>query len=251
MRFLDTGITDEHYIPRIYWTSDPNTLAVVTLNRLQNHMRLFFFDVRTGARRQVMEERSEAWIDVFDFFAGIDHYFYFPEGVNEFFWISDRDGWNHIYRYGYDGRLINQVTDGDWVVTRVEGIDPESRTIYYVGTERSPLERHLYSIRFDGSRKRQITREAGTHSINMSPNLKWYIDSWSSTTRHRTVELWSTQGEGRRVAVLEANNEVDRWLETHEYSPMELFSLHDQRRTAPRRRHDQAAGLRSRIGATP
>ncbi|HUF13955.1 MAG TPA: S9 family peptidase [Longimicrobiales bacterium] len=225
VRFLDTGLAEEHYIPRIYWTSDPNTLAVVTLNRLQNHLRLFFFDVRTGERRQVMEERSEAWIDVFDFFAGIDHFFYFPEGIREFFWISDRDGWQHIYRYAYDGRLLNQVTSGDWVVTRVEGIDVDDRTIYYVSTERSPLERHLYSIRFDGSRKRRLTQQAGTHSIDMSPSTDWYIDTWSSTTQHRTVELWSTEGNGRRVAVLGANNEIDRWLETHEYSPLELFSF--------------------------
>ena len=225
VRFLDTGITTEHYIPRIYWTSDPNQLAVVTLNREQNHLQLFFFDVNSGQRRLVMEERSEAWIDVFDFFAGIDHYFYFPEGIREFFWISDRDGWNHLYRYSYDGRLLNQVTEGDWVVTRVEGIDVEDRTIYYVGTERSPLERHLYSIRFDGSRKRQITQTPGTHNINMSPNTEWFIDSWSNTTTHRTVELWSTAGNGRRVTVLEANRETDAWLATHEYSPMELFQF--------------------------
>ena len=226
IRFLDVGITEEHYIPRIYWTSDPNTLAVVTLNRLQDHMQLFFFDVRTGERRRVLEERTpEGWIDVFDFFAGVDHYFFFPEGIREFFWISDRDGWNHLYRFNYDGRLLNQVTEGEWVVTRVEGIDVEDRTIYYVGTERSPLERHLYSIRFDGSRKRQITQQPGTHNIDMSPNTDWFIDSWSNTTTHRTVELWSTNGNGRRVAVLEANRETDAWLETHEYSPMELFSF--------------------------
>mgnify|MGYP006179529315 CR=1 FL=1 len=59
----------------------------------------------------------------------------------------------------------------------------------------------------------------------MSPNTEWFIDSWSNTTTHRTVELWSTQGNGRRVAVLEANRETDAWLETHEYSPMELFSF--------------------------
>jgi dipeptidyl-peptidase-4 len=121
-RWMDVGISEEHYIPRIYWTSDPNTLAVVTLNRPQNHLQLHFFDVRSGTRRLVMEERSEAWIDVFDFFANILHYFYFPEDVDEFFWISDRDGYNHLYRYSYDGRLLNQVTSGPWVVTRFSGL---------------------------------------------------------------------------------------------------------------------------------
>ena len=224
-RWMDTGITGEHYVPRIYWTSDPNTLAVVTLNRLQNHLQLFFFDVRSGERRLVMEERSEGWIDVFDFFAQVLHYFYFPEGVEEFFWISDRDGWNHLYRYSYDGRLLNQVTAGEWVVTRVEGIDPASGTIYYTGTEESPLERHLYRIGFDGTGKQRLTREAGTHSIDMGPSTEYYVDSWSSVSRPRTVELWTTEGGGRQVAVLERNQQVRDFVQRYAYSPLELFSF--------------------------
>jgi dipeptidyl-peptidase-4 len=224
-RWLDVGIADEHYIPRIYWTSDPNTLAVVTLNRPQNHLQLHFFDVRSGQRRLVMEERSEAWIDVFDFFANILHYFYFPEGVDEFFWISDRDGYNHLYRYSYEGRLLNQVTSGEWVVTRVEGIDPDSETIYYTGTEETPLERHLYAINFDGRNKRKLTLEAGNHSIDMSPSTEFYLDTWSSTSRPRQVELWSTEGNGRRLATLETNEQTQQIVRNFAYSPLELFSF--------------------------
>ena len=224
-RWMDVGIADEHYVPRIYWTSDPNTLAVVTLNRAQNHLQLFFFDVRSGERRLVMEERSEAWIDVFDFFANILHYFYFPEGVREFFWMGDQDGYNHLYRYSYGGELLNQVTTGDWVVTRVEGIDPESRTIYYTGTEESPLERHLYAIGFDGRGKRRLTPEAGNHSIDMSPSAEYYVDTWSSASRPRQVELWSSEGNGSRIATLEANEQVQDFVRARAYSPTELFSF--------------------------
>jgi dipeptidyl-peptidase-4 len=224
-RWMETGISDEFYVPRIYWTSDPNTLAVVTLNRLQNHLQLFFFDVRSGERRLVMEERSEAWIDVFDFFAQVLHYFYFPDGVEEFFWISDRDGYNHLHRYSYDGRLLNQVTQGEWVVTRVEGIDAESRTIYYTGTEESPLQRHLYAIDFDGRNKRRLTREAGTHSIDMAPSTQYYVDTWSSRSRPRQVELWSTEGGGALVAALETNAQVDAFVSQRAYSPQELFTF--------------------------
>jgi dipeptidyl-peptidase-4 len=222
-RWMDVGIADEHYIPRIYWTSDPNTLAVVTLNRLQNHMQLLFFDVRSGERHFVMEERSDAWVDVFDFYPPLLHYFYFPEGVREFFWIGDQDGYNHLYRYSYDGELVNQVTTGDWVVTRVEGIDPESRTIYYTGTEESPLERHLYAIGFDGRGKRRLTPEAGNHFIDMSPSAEYYVDTWSSASRPRQVELWSTEGSGSRVATLEANAQVLEFVRARAYSPTELF----------------------------
>ncbi|MGD8282381.1 MAG: DPP IV N-terminal domain-containing protein [Gemmatimonadota bacterium] len=224
-RWMDLGIDGEYYVPRIYWTNRPNTLAVVTLNRPQNELALYFFDVTTGERRLVMQERSDAWIDVYDFFAGSADYFAFPQGVDEFFWISDRDGYNHLYRYSYDGELLNQVTTGDWVVTRVEGIDVDSRTIYYVGTEESPLERHLYAIGFDGSDKRRLTREEGTHSINMSPNTAYFIDSWSNTTHPRRVELWSTAQGGRMLRTLEANSEVEALVSRMAYSPVELFSF--------------------------
>ncbi|HET7275317.1 MAG TPA: S9 family peptidase [Longimicrobiaceae bacterium] len=221
--WLETGLSGDFYIPRIYWTADPNTLAVMTLNRAQNHLRVFFFDVATGERRLVLEEESDAWIDVFDFYAGIQDFLYFPDDIREFFWISDRDGNQHIYRYGYDGELINQVTEGDWVVTRVEAIEPVSQTIYYTSTEASPLDRNLYAIQFDGSGKRRLTQTPGRHSVNVSPDGEWYIDSWSNTGTPRQVELWSTDGE--RVAVLEDNAETSEWLELHAYSPLDLFQF--------------------------
>ena len=132
--------TGEFLVPRIYWTQAKDTLAVVSMNRAQNRMRVQLVDVTTGARRLLFEESSaQGWIDVFDFFADIDDYLYFPEGTREALWISDRDGWQHIYRYDYTGKLLNQVTQGPWVVTRVEGIDPAAKVIYFTSTEVSPL----------------------------------------------------------------------------------------------------------------
>lgn len=221
--WMDTGLEDEHYVPRIYWTSDPDLLAIVTLNRAQNHLRLFLFDVRNGQGRQVMEERSDTWIDVFDFFAGIDDFFHFPAGLREFFWLSDRDGWPHLYRYDYEGRLLNQVTTGEWAVTRVEGVNPVTRTVYYTSTEVSPLERHLYGIGFDGGGKARLTRERGNHQVDMSPDGRYFIDRWSNTDTPRQVELWTTDEGGRKLATLEANDGVRRLLRTMAYSPAELF----------------------------
>ncbi|HET8657188.1 MAG TPA: S9 family peptidase [Longimicrobiaceae bacterium] len=220
-RWLDTGLSGDFYIPRIYWTSEPDTLAVVTLNRAQNHLRLFFFDVRTGARRQVMEETSPTWIDVSDFYADVNDFFTFPAGLKEFFWISDRDGHQQVYRYDYGGALLDQVTKGPWTVTRVEGIDPATKTLYYTSTEASPLQRQLYAIGFDGSGKRRLTQTEGTHEVDLSPGGSFYIDSWSSVREPRTVELWSTAG--KKLKTLEANDQTRDWLRTHAYSPAETF----------------------------
>ncbi len=221
--WLDPHIAGEYYIPRIYWTSQPDTLAMLVLNRKQNDLKLLFFDVTTGGSRQVMEEHSATWIDVYDFYAGVQDLMSFPEHSHEFFWISDRDGFQHIYRYDYSGRLVQQVTHGQWSVTRIEGVDPASQTIYFTSTNPSPLQRQLWRIKFDGSGMQRITTTAGRHSINMSPNAQCFIDAWSSTTQPRQVELWSTASG--KLRTMETNAPTTEWLATHEYTPAELFSF--------------------------
>lgn len=224
-QWMDLDIGDG-LIPRIYWTSKPSQLAVVHFNRQQNHLKLFFHDINDGSGRLVMEEQSDdGWIDVFDFFAGIDDYFFFPEDREEFLWISDRDGFKHLYRYDYDGEVLNQVTSGDWQVTNVFAVNPEEDKIYYESTEESPLDRHLYSVRFDGSDKIKHTTDAGTHSINMGPDGRYYIDSWSNIETPRQVELHTTENGGKMLEKLVDNQDVTDYIERSVYAPRELFSF--------------------------
>jgi len=212
------------YIPRIYWTSDPGELAIVHLNRPQNRLKLYFSDINTGKSKLIMQEnRSEGWIDIFDFFAGVNDLFYFPKDRDQFFWISDRNGWNHIYRYNYDGKLINKVTDGKWEVTKVQDVDSDHNTIYFNATKESPLERHLYSIKFDGSDIQKLTSTPGRHHLSLSPNAKYYIDRYSNTETPTQVELWST--DGKMLKKLENNQSVTEFTKEHVYAPRELFSF--------------------------
>ncbi|HXI21790.1 MAG TPA: DPP IV N-terminal domain-containing protein, partial [Gemmatimonadales bacterium] len=221
--WLDPREQGEYYVPRLYWTSRPDTLAMLTLNRPQSVLKLWFFDARNGGRRLVHTWQSDTWIDVYDFYSNVLDMMTFPEGQDEFLWISDQDGWQHIYRYGYDGKLIKQVTRGPWSVTRIEGVDPKAEKIYYTSTEATPLERQLYVIDMDGGNKTQLTTTAGTHEIDMSPDTRYYIDSWSSTRQPRQVELWATGGA--MLKKMEDNAAVSQWLESHVYSPAELFSF--------------------------
>lgn len=211
------------YIPRLYWTSKPGQLAIVHLNRKQNHLKLYFNNADTGVGKLIMEEKSETWIDVFDFFAGIMHLFFFPEDKEEFLWISDRDGWSHIYRYDYSGKVLNQVTQGEWEVTRVEAVDSKSGVIYYTSTEASPLERHLYAIDFNGKNKKKLTTAQGRHHLNVAPNGKYYIDSYSNTDTPRQVELLSTKG--KMLKKFENNDEVKQFTSNNFYAPKELISF--------------------------
>lgn len=219
--WFDPELKGDFYIPRIYWTSEPGILAVVVLNRSQNDLRLFFFNVQTGNSHLVMEEKNDTWVAIFNFYTGVDNMLFFPEGIREFFWVSDRSGYYQIYRYDYDGRLLNRVTNGNWDVIKVLRINPADKIVYYTSAEASPLEEQLYSISFDGSRKRRLSTASGYHQFNMSPNCKFYIDTYSNISTPRQVELWSTSG--KMIKKLESNSSVEKFISTHLYSPKELF----------------------------
>jgi dipeptidyl-peptidase 4 len=221
--WLDPHQSGDYYIPRVYWTSRADTLAMIVLNRKQNDMKLLFFDVVTGGSRPVMEETSKTWIDVYDFYAGVQDLMTFPEKSHEFLWISDRDGYQHLYRYDYSGALVQQVTRGAWNVTRIEGTDAARQIVYFTSTNPSPLERQLWRVNFDGSGLRRITTAAGRHEINMSPDARYFIDTWSSTTQPRQVELWSTANG--KLRTIEGNAATVDFLATHEYRAPELFTF--------------------------
>jgi dipeptidyl-peptidase-4 len=216
---IDVG---DGYIPRIYWTSVPEVLGVVHLNRKQNQLRLFFCNISNGNAKPIMEESSESWIDVFNY-AGTNHFFFFPDNKKEFFWVSDRDGWNHIFKFDYNGKLLKQITKGNWEVSRIEAINEKTETIYFSSTEKSPLERYLYSIDFNGNNKTTLTNSPGMHRFNVSPDGVYYIDSYSTVTTPLRVELRSTKNN--TIKVLEDNAKVYDYLATHFYSPSELFNF--------------------------
>ncbi len=221
--WLDTGEKGDFYIPRIYWTSEQNVLAVITLNRPQNDMKLFFFNVKTGKRKLVMEEKDNTWVAIYNFYIDVNDMIYFPKNIKEFFWISDRSGYYQIYRYNYDGKLINRVTNGNWDVIKVTGINPITQTIYYTSAEASPLEQQLYSIKFDGTNQKRLTEVPGYHKINMSPNCKYYLDEYSNIKLPKQVELWNT--DGKMLKKLHANEQVTDYIKSHEYSYKQLFSF--------------------------
>lgn len=218
--WLNPDETGDFYIPRIYWTSDPDVIAMMTLNRAQNDMKLYFFNVKTGKHRVVLEEKNNTWVAIFNFYTNVNDMIYFPEKSKEFFWVSDRSGYYHIYRYNYDGKLLNQVTKGDWDVIKVTGIDAAAKKIYYLSAEASPLQQQLYSIDFDGKNEKKLTSVQGFHSINMSPNTAYYLDSYSNLNAPPHVAL--DNNKGKELKMLVDNESVIDYLKTHAYSAPEL-----------------------------
>lgn len=220
--WLDIDI-NRGYIPRIYWTARENTLAVVWMNRAQSQMKLYLFDVQTGEKTMILEEESDSWIDIFDFFAGELHLLYFPEDMESFFWISDRDGYSHIYQYDYKGNLSGQITRGEYDVVGIKAIDSKKKTLYYLSTEVSPMEKNLFRVKFNGKGKQQITSAPGNHRVDVSPSGHYFIDSYSDTHTPSQIDL--RNGKGELLAVLAGNQRVTSHLEEYDYAGKELFSF--------------------------
>jgi len=211
------------YMPRIYWTSKENTLAVVWLSRAQNHLKLYLFDVETGDKEMILEEKAYAWIDIFDFFAREFNHFHFSEEMESFFWISDKSGYSHIYHFNYEGNLLGQPTRGDYDVIGIKAIDPEKKLLHYTSCEVSPLERNLFSVKFNGKGKKQLTSAPGNHEVNMAPAGHYFIDTYSDTDTPQQIDL--RDGKGKLIKNLAGYKRATTHLEEYQYAPREIFSF--------------------------
>lgn len=203
------------YLPRIQWTNDPDVLSYQRSNRHQNVLELVFHSVSTGKERTVIREENDSFIEVTDDL-------YFMQDGKRFVWTSTRDGYNHIYLYAINGKLIRQVTEGSFEVTRMYGFDEKSGQFFYQSTERSPLERHVYSIDLRG-RKRLLTPARGTHNASFSNGMRYFADTHSSIGRPYTSTLYTSAG--KTIRVLEDNAEVLKRLKDYRLGMTDTLSF--------------------------
>ena len=179
-----------YYIPDIVWQKNSNNLYFVTLNRKQNNWNLYKYDFTTNGSDLVLNDSNDSWVDKKSFFTPNNDGSWTSRGGfsfaimenGEFVWISEKDGFKHIYRNRLDGRPINQITRGEWEVNSINAIDANNGIIYFSAKKETETENHLYSIRFNGSRLKRITKEKGSHSSAFSPTLNYFINNYSSFT---------------------------------------------------------------------
>ena len=182
--WLKTGEPLDQYYTCLTWSPDEKYFYVAHLNRDQNHLQLKKYDAATGDVVKILfEEKSDKYVEPL-------HPLYFlPNSNDKFLWFSQRDGYNHFYLYDTEGNLVRQVTKGDWVVTSFDGFDKTGNNIFVTTTKESPLERHVYEVNIENGKLKRITSEPGTHYVLPSPNSDYYIDSYTSTTVPRTINL--------------------------------------------------------------
>jgi len=218
---VDLGTDQEYYVARIYQTPNPQTLSLMRLNRLQNQLDILHVNTATAKTEIVLSEKYDTYVDL-DF---IDDLTYLKDGKH-FVHASEKSGYKHLYLYGIDGTLKNQITTGEWEVNSFEGVDESSRRakVYYTSTEKSPLDRTFYSIDINGKNKKALRDEAGVHDINMSSDFKYYIDYHSSAEQPLQVSLYKTANNSL-VKVLEENKELTATIDEYGVSKKEFFTF--------------------------
>lgn len=201
-----SDLETNYYIPRLKWTKDAHTLAVQLTNRHQNVLDLVYVHPETASYSKVLRETDEAYIDVTDDWTFMDD--------GSFFWTSERDGWNHLYHYDKNGKLLNQVTKGDWDVTRFYGLNAKKKTLYYQSTENGSIYRDVYSIRTNGRGKTQLTTNKGTNAASFSADMSLFINTHTSSTSPATYTLHQSDN-GKLLRTILDNKEVLEKLENY------------------------------------
>lgn len=201
------NIPDKYeWLLRVKWLPDSARVAVQTLDRPQTHLQLYFADTRSGAAKHILTETDPGFVNVNDDL-------HFLSDGKQFLWASERTGYMHIYRYQMDGKLMNAVTSGDWAVASsgtgmfwvrnaVTGIDEKNGWVYFTTLKDVSTERQLYRVKLDGTGMEPITKEHGTHRIAMSPDTRYFFDTFSDVKTLPALRLYSS--DGKQMAELAA-----------------------------------------------
>ncbi|MCC7198209.1 MAG: S9 family peptidase [Gammaproteobacteria bacterium] len=224
LQWLDLGPERDIYLARVDWFPESDALLVQRQSRDQKKLDLLRYDTnQPGSGRLLFSETSKTWVELHDNLR-------FLASSRQLLWSSSRSGHDHLYLYDYDGRLLNQVTAGDWDIAgdftdaEVRGVDARARLVYFTANEKTPIERHLYVASLDTRTPEtptRVTQGDGWHSIAMSPDAKHFLQSYSDPQQPPQLSLHDRSG--KRIAWL-VENKLDA---SHPYWP------YRQRHVAP------------------
>jgi len=182
--YLQTGEPAEQYLTNIAWSPDDKYIFIAVLNREQNHMKLNQYDASTGAFvKTLFEERDEKYVEP------LVPMLFVKNNSSQFIWQSNRDGWNHLYLYDIDGKLLKQLTKGNWEVVDLKGFDIKGESLFYSSTEDSPINRNLYVLNLKTGVTKRITQGSGSHGTQLSSIGNIVIDNFSTTEIPRNIRV--------------------------------------------------------------
>ena len=198
--FLETHPEVDHYLTSVTWSPDEKHIYIALLSRNQKHMELNQYDAVSGKLIKTLFKEDDA-----KYVEPQNELHFIPGKNNEFVWWSQRDGFMHLYRFNTDGKLLNQITKGDWIVTDLVGENAKKKEFLIMTTKDSPKDRHLYTVNWENGKLRKITTDAGTHNVSVSTNGEYAIDNWSNDNTPRKIDVLDANGKFKQN-ILTAQN---------------------------------------------
>ncbi|WP_291075465.1 MULTISPECIES: S9 family peptidase [unclassified Empedobacter] len=198
--FLETHPEVDHYLTSVTWSPDEKHIYIALLSRNQKHMELNQYDAVSGKLiKTLFKEDDTKYVEP------QNELHFIPGKNNEFVWWSQRDGFMHLYRFNTEGKLLNQITKGDWIVTDLVGENAKKKEFLIMTTKDSPKDRHLYAVNWENGKLRKITTDAGTHNVSVSTNGEYAIDNWSNDNTPRKIDVLDANGKFKQN-ILTAQN---------------------------------------------
>jgi dipeptidyl-peptidase 4 len=205
---------ENFYIPRIQWLPDSKQLALVKLNRLQNHIEIYLGDINSGDLQKIFNETDKRWIEIRDDLK-------FLENKTQFVLTSEKSGFRHIYLNDYITGESKQITSGNWQIREISGINEKSKKIYFTATKESELENHLYRVDFDGSNVLKLSNKEGWHDVSFSPDCKYYLDEYSNIDTPTKSILFDNTGNHITTLI---ENDIEA-LDDYDFNKPEFIKI--------------------------
>lgn len=198
--FLKTGEPKDHYLTGVSWDPNEKYVYIGILNRDQNDLYEIKYDIATGNAIDTLFEETNA-----KYVQPLHGAIFVKNHPDEFIWISRRDGWNHLYLYNTNGKLIKQLTKGDWEVTELNGFDAKGENVFFTATKDSPLDRDFFVVNIKSGKITRITSESGVHRVTQDDNGNYFLDSYNSLTVPSDALLLGKEGKVLRT-ILKADD---------------------------------------------
>ena len=223
----ECAIGDLEYVPRFKWTHSSDKLCIMRMNRHQDSLVFQLTDI--GGQKEGPIKTRKLYQETEDTYITIEMQPSFLEEGNGFIWTNETSGHRHIYHYNMQGEEVQQITQGDWVVTAFEGVDEAGDRVYYTAAKESPMERHVYSVGLNGENSKKLTPREGTHDADFSEGFEYFIDHHSSANSPETIRLFDATGE--EIKVLEGNDKLKKTVEEYEFSKKEFVEIENRNGT--------------------
>lgn len=207
--WLQTGEPLEQYLTNITWNPDEKFIYIAVVNREQNHVWLKQFDATTGNFVKILfEETHPKYVEPE---SGL---YFLPDNSGKFLWLSERDGYNHIYLYDNTGKLLKQLTNGNWAVTNIIKISPDAKEVFIEATKDEPISQNIYKVNIESGAMIKISPVNGQHNAMITENGQYIIDVYSNTQTASVYQLLDSKGKLLQTLLEDVNPLKDYKLGT-------------------------------------